>query len=69
MNPMARIRKHVLKMSQAQLAAVAGVTQPTVSRWETGELSPSLNEARQIRELAKARGLAWNDSWLFETAA
>lgn len=68
MNPITRIRKVVLDMTQAQFAVAAGVSQPTVSRWETGELSPSLDEMRCIRELAQARGIGWDDSWLFEAA-
>lgn len=68
MNPIARIRKAVLNLSQAEFAVAAGVSQPTVSRWERGELSPSLDEMRRIRDLAKTRGVDWDDSWLFEAA-
>lgn len=48
MSPIERIRKSVLGLSQAQFAAIAGVRQSTVSRWETGELSPSIREVGRI---------------------
>lgn len=55
-------------MTQAEFAAVAGVGQATVSRWETG-VSPSLDEMRAIRNAARERGLTWDDSWFFDPPA
>lgn len=66
MNPMPIIRKSVLDISQAELAAIAGTTQATVSRWEKGELQPDRAQLARIREAAKSRGLAWDDAWFFE---
>mgnify|MGYP000563134573 CR=1 FL=1 len=66
MNQIKHIRKRVFQLNQSQFALVAGVKQPTVSRWEKG--TPlSLDEARRIRDAAIAGGLLWDDSWFFET--
>lgn len=60
------IRKHILKVTQAEMAAIAEVTQATVSRWESGEFEPSLGELSRIRAAAKERDLPWDDSLFFE---
>jgi predicted transcriptional regulator len=60
------IRKHILKVTQAEMAGIAEVTQATVSRWESGEFEPSLGELGRIRAAAIQRGLLWNDSAFFE---
>jgi transcriptional regulator with XRE-family HTH domain len=49
MNTMKQLRREVLHLTQAQLAELTGVTQATVSRWENGDLSPSLDELRRIK--------------------
>lgn len=66
MNPMPLIRKTILDISQAELAAIAGTTQATVSRWEKGELQPDRTQLARIREAAMSRGVAWDDAWFFE---
>ena len=66
MNPMFHIRKTVLKMSQRELAAISGVTQTTVSRWEAGALEPSRDEMEKIRAEARRRRVKWNDRLFFE---
>ncbi len=66
---MLHIRKNVLKMSQLELAVLAGTTQATVSRWERGELEPGLTEMARIRDGAHAKGIAWDDRWFFEAPA
>lgn len=60
MNPMPIIRKNVLDVSQAELAAIAGTTQATVSRWEKGELQPDRIHLGRIRDAVKDRGIAWD---------
>lgn len=65
MNPIKHIRKNVLKMKQHEFAAVAGVNQATVSRWEKGELVPSLSEMAAIRAQAQGKR-GWNDRLFFE---
>jgi transcriptional regulator with XRE-family HTH domain len=61
-----RIRVDLFHLQQSELAAIAGVSQATVSRWETGELSPGYEEMRRIREEAVRRGIDWDDSLFFE---
>jgi predicted transcriptional regulator len=63
------IRKDVLGFSQAELAAVAEVSQGTVSKWEAGDLTPSLDEMSRIRAEALSRGLTWDDRWFFDSPA
>jgi transcriptional regulator with XRE-family HTH domain len=70
MNAVEYIRTKVFKMTQAPFAAVAGVSQPTVSRWEMDSLpgsQPDREEMERIRSAAIERGLPWNDSWFFQT--
>ncbi len=69
MKPMFRIRKIVLGLSQAEMAAVAKVSQGTVSKWENGSLAPDRNELERIRKEAARRNLEWDDRWFFETPA
>lgn len=70
MNAVEHIRKRVFKLKQAPFAALAGVSQPTVSRWEEDSLpgsQPSRDEMDRIRSAAHERGLPWDDSWFFQT--
>lgn len=68
MTAIRHIRKSIFGMNQAEFAAIAGVVQATVSRWENG-VSLSLDDMKAIREAAKARGIDWNDEWFFEEPA
>lgn len=68
MKPITHIRKKVFGMSQAQFAEALGVSQSTVSRWDSGTAVPTQTEMEAIRELASKRSIEWNDSWFFETA-
>lgn len=65
MNPMKHIRKNLFNLSQTDFAALAGVGQATVSRWESGG-SPTLDEMKRIRAAAEERGLEWDDRFFFE---
>ncbi len=67
MGPIEHIRKRVFGASQSELAAIAGVTQATVSRWENDHFEPSREELGRIRDAARDRGLKWDDRWFFET--
>jgi transcriptional regulator with XRE-family HTH domain len=66
MSSLRHIRKNVLGLSQAEFAAIADVSQGTVSKWENDELNPNRDEMARIRDEARRRGLDWNDSWFFE---
>ncbi len=69
MGPMIRIRKEVFKVSQSAMAQIAGVSQPTVSNWETGSAGePDRESMRRIRAEAVRRGLEWDDAWFFEVS-
>jgi transcriptional regulator with XRE-family HTH domain len=75
MNAIKHIRTEIFRIKQAPFAELAGVSQPTVSRWESDERGsePTREEMDKIRQAAVARGLPWNDEWFFrlpsETAA
>lgn len=66
MQPIEHIRKVVFDLSQAAFGEIAGTTQASVSRWESGEQSPDLDEMARIRASARERGIAWDDRWFFE---
>ncbi|WP_349366752.1 MAG: helix-turn-helix transcriptional regulator [Nitratireductor rhodophyticola] len=71
MNAIRYIRKEVFGATQAEFAALAGVTQASVSRWEKG-VAPSLDDMQAIRIAASEQGIKWKDEWFFqspETAA
>lgn len=66
MNAIRYIRKNVFEATQAEFAALAGVTQATVSRWERG-VAPSLDDMQAIRSAAAERGIVWKDEWFFQS--
>jgi transcriptional regulator with XRE-family HTH domain len=70
MNAVEFIRTKVFKLTQAPFAVIAGVSQPTVSRWEAPDCAgsePNREEMERIRSAAIKRGLAFDDSWFFQT--
>lgn len=67
--PIKNIRVNLFGATQAEFALIAGSTQPTVSKWERGELSPNLEEAARIAREAKTRGLDWNSDLFFGVPA
>jgi predicted transcriptional regulator len=67
MNPILRIRRDILRVSQVEMGLIAGgASQATVSRWENGELEPNLSQIALIRAEIKRRRLRWKDIWFFE---
>jgi transcriptional regulator with XRE-family HTH domain len=66
MNTMARIRKQLFGETQSAFGAIARTSQTTVSRWETGELDPTLRQLCRIRAEARRRRLPWKDAWFFD---
>lgn len=69
MNPVLHIRKTVFRLTQAEMATIANVTQGTVSKWETSDMRPGHVEMANIRKAAVMRGISWDDSWFFESPA
>ncbi|WP_353505581.1 helix-turn-helix domain-containing protein [Agrobacterium sp. FDAARGOS_525] len=65
MNPIKFIRTHILKVNQAELGKIINSAQAAVSRLETGEVSPNLEQIRLIRGEVKRRALSWDNEWLF----
>lgn len=63
------IRRDVFKITQSEMARIAGVTQPTVSNWENGGFEPNRDELARIRQEAAKRRLKWKDGWFFVTPA
>lgn len=63
------IRRHIFGVTQVEMAAIAGVRQSQVSRWENGHRRPSIVELERIRTEAVKRQLAWDDRWFFENPA
>lgn len=66
MNVWQRIRVNAFGVSQPEMARIAGVTQSTVSRWESGTHVPLLRVFAKIRSEAKRRRIKWDDSWCEE---
>lgn len=73
MNALLHIRKDVFGLTQQEFAALAGVQQSMVSRWENGQSAPTLDEINRIRAAAAARGRKlkkrWDDKLFFASAA
>ena len=69
MNAMAHIRKAVFGITQAEMAEIAGASQPTVSRWERGEDEPDREQMARIRAHAWQLVKPWDDRWFFEAPA
>ncbi len=69
MSAIEHIRKHIFDVSQTVFGEIAGTTQASVSRWESGTQEPSRDEMARIREAACTRGIEWDDRWFFETPA
>lgn len=64
MRPIEYIREHVFGATQGEMAAIAGVSQSTISRWESGVAVPT-DRWERIRAEAMGRGLDWDDSLIF----
>ena len=65
MNAMAAIRLKVFRVSQNEMARIAGVSQSTVSKWEAGSQIPLATALRNIRSEAMRRHVPWDDKWFF----
>lgn len=69
MTPMLHVRKTVLGLTQGEMAAVAGTSQGTVSKWEAGELEPNREQLALIRAEIHHRGIEWDDRLFFDAPA
>lgn len=69
MTPIEHIRRNVFRVSQELFGDIAGVSQATVSRWESGQWEPNRDELERIRREALARDVEWDDRLFFETPA
>lgn len=66
MSPALFIRREVFGCeTQDAFAAKIGVTQATVSRWETEGRISRVGQDR-IRASAKTLGVIWDDRWFFD---
>lgn len=62
MNAIRHIRKNVFGVTQHEFAAIAGVQQASVSRWENGG-APTLEEMQRIRAAASEPGRKLKRKW------
>jgi len=63
---MSHIRSQIFGSSLEVMGTIAGTSASTVSRWESGELVPGIEEIKRLRTFAISHGLAWRDSLIFE---
>lgn len=68
MSTMHFIRTKIFKVNQIEFAAIVGVGQATISRWDQGKTSPDLANLQRIRAAAAQRGIPWDHSWFFDAA-
>lgn len=68
MTPLQYIRTEVFGVTQVEMAEIVGVTQSTISKWESDGASeePSLGDMAVIRAAAAKRRLRWDDAWFFD---
>ena len=66
MNRIKYIRTEIFKLQMSEFAAIAGVSQATVSKWENDIHEPNLSALTRIRDEAAKRGLSFEDSVFFE---
>ena len=65
--PAAYIRQHIFKAkSQRVFAEMLNLSVQLVSHVETGRRPMSREYQDRVRALAKAKGLRWDNNWLFE---
>lgn len=60
--------REVSGLNQSQAARVLGVSQPAISQWEAGTITPSLSRLREIAEAYDADIEPLMAAWLREQA-
>lgn len=68
MTPWEHIRTKVFRCTQHEMAEIAGVSQGTISKWESGQQAPLSTALKNIRRAAHRRAIPWSDAWFFEEA-
>lgn len=61
--------KKALNITQADLAAIAGKDQSTISNWERGATSPTISDIARIRAEFFVRGVPWTEDLFFDDVA
>lgn len=62
--PILRRIRAVRRLKQQAVADLAGVTQATVSRWESGDLAPSGDQRRRLMRLLRSSAILGSDHGL-----
>lgn len=57
--------RRVLAVKQSELATIVGRNQATISRWEMGLGSPTIEDVAKIRAEFIKRGLDWDETLIF----
>jgi len=66
---MSAIRSNTFGCTLEVMGTIAGTATSTVSRWESGELVPGIEEIKRLRGFAALHGLAWRDELIFDSQA
>lgn len=57
--------RRVLAVKQSELATIVGRNQATISRWEMGLGSPTIDDISKIRAEFIKRGVEWDETLIF----
>lgn len=66
MNTIRYIRTQIFGVTQGEFAAICGVSQATISKWERDACSPPLSNLAAIRKEARRRRLGMPDAVFFD---
>ena len=64
-SPLRWVRREIFGATQDEMAAVAGVSRPRISRYETSD-APPYEVLQRIRAAAIERGFVFSGDWFFE---
>jgi hypothetical protein len=60
------LRTEVFQTTQEVFGGIAGRSSPVVSRWESGDVAPGLDEILRLRAAAIKLGLPWHDPYVLD---